>query len=186
MGTVRGTRGAAGHAAPAGRANRTLSDMRDPAHPDLRVEQVRVCPSGIHVVTFVDEAATPQPGSPIVDRARAAAEVVASLLQPRYRDRVQPVLCRRDPAEVVDLVEDILVTSRGPFEHILRSSRVVLSTSEVNEIGLRLGALLEAYPLPPVGRGRRRSWGRFVAASAAAAGLATLTLARFPQFAPVW
>jgi len=186
MGTVRSTRGSEGRPAPSDRVHRTLNDVRDPAHPDLRVEQIRVCPSGIHVVTFVADGATPLPGSPVVDRARAAADVVATLLPPRYRDRVQPVLCRTDPAEVVSLVEDILVTSPGPFEHILRSSRLVLSTSEVNEIGLRLGALLEAYPLSPVDRDRHRAWHRVVAATVAAAGLATLALARFPEFAPLW
>lgn len=186
MGTVRSIRGPEGRPASAGRVHRSLSDVRDPAHADLRIDQIRVCPTGIHVVTVVADGATPLPGSPVVARSRAAADVVAALLPPRYRDRVQPVLCRTDPAEVVMLVEDVLVTSPGPFEHILRSSRLVLSTSEINEIGLRLGALLEAYPLPPVDQGRRRAWRGFVAASAAAAGLATLTLARFPEFAPLW
>lgn len=156
---VREARSAAPRVVPGPRSRREFRDVRDPRLPDLRVELVRVCPSGIHVITSVTDPTGPAPGDAVVHLARDAARVVAELLPPRYRARVHPLLCRTDDAEVADLVDGILVTSRVPLEHVLRSSPVVLSTSEINEVGMRLGARLEAFPVETVqGRAGRRWW----------------------------
>lgn len=171
---------------PARRSAREFRDVRHPGQPDLHVEWVRVCPSGIHVVTSLTGDDAPQPASPEALRARAAAEAVASLLPPRYRGRVRAILCRTDGAEVADLVGEVLVTSSVPLEHILRSSPVVLSTSEINEVGMRLGARLEPFPVPQVRERRRRGWWRAVLALGAlgAAGAATVAQDLVPLVLP--
>ena len=115
-------------------------------------------PSGVHVVTAAPDPGPPASGSSVVVHARLAADLVAALLPPRYRDRVRPVLCRTDRAEVADLVDGILVTSPAPLEHILRSSPVVLSTSEVDEIARRLVTGLEPFPVTLVAERRARRW----------------------------
>ena len=145
-----------------------------------------VCPSGVHVVTSVPRAGTPRPGDQVVVHARAAAEVVAALLPARYRDRVRPVLRRTDEEQVVDLVEDVLVASVTPLEHILRASAVVLSTSEVNEVAHRLGAALEPFPVPvePARRGRRRAL--FAAAAGVAVGFAVWVVETGVGSTPPW
>jgi hypothetical protein len=164
------------------RRRREFHDVRHPQRPDLRVEHVLVCPSGVHVLTTLP--APLRPGEPEVDprilaAGRSAAEAVAALLPPRYRDRVRPVLCVPDDVALAELVEDVLVTSRITLEHIVGSSPVVLSTSEVNDVALRLDARLEPYPVAHV-RSRPR-WRRraavLVASVAAASGAGAVALA---------
>jgi hypothetical protein len=155
------------------RRRRELRDVRHPQRPDLRVERVLVCPSGVHVVTTLDPPA--RRGEPVVDpvvlvSGRAAAEVVAALLPPRYRNRVRPVLCVAGDVALAELVEDVLVTSAGTLEHIVSSSPVVLSTSEVNDVALRLAARLEPFPVATLRtRPRWRRRGAVLVASAVAA-----------------
>jgi hypothetical protein len=109
------------------------------------VEKVLVCPSGIHVVTSVPAGSDRF----LVSRSKVAADLVASLLPERYRGRVRPVLCRLDDVALADLVNDVLVTTATTLEHIVRSSPVVLSTSEVEEVAQRLDARLEPFPMTP-------------------------------------
>jgi hypothetical protein len=164
------------------RSRREFRDVRHPQRPDLRVEHVLVCPSGVHVVTTLSSPA--RPGEPLVDpavllRGRAAAEVVAALLPPRYRDRVRPVLCVADDVAMAELVEEVLVTSPSTLEHIVGFSPVVLSTSEVNDVALRLDARLEPFPFAHVRTrpGWRRRAAVLVASAVAASGAAAALLA---------
>jgi hypothetical protein len=181
-GAVQGPGRRARDAALRGRSRREFRDVRHPQRPDLRVEHVLVCPSGVHVVTTLSSPA--RPGEPLVDpavllRGRTAAEVVAALLPPRYRDRVRPVLCVADDVAMAELVEDVLVTSPSTLEHIVGSSPVVLSTSEVNDVALRLDARLEPFPVAHVRtrpRWRRRA-AVLVASAVAASGAAAALLA---------
>jgi hypothetical protein len=154
------------------RARREFRDVRHPLKPELRVERVIICHSGVHVVTSI-----PAGDYVPVAAGHAAADVVSSLLPQRYRDRVRPVLCRpKDDEPMADLVDDVLVTTPDTLEHIVRSSPPVLSTSEIHEISLRLDAGLEPYPA--VAEVRRTRWTRrrglvavAVAATAAAGGV---------------
>jgi hypothetical protein len=181
-GAVRGPGRRARDAALRERSRREFRDVRHPQRPGLRVEHVLVCPSGVHVVTTLPSPA--RTGEPVVDpavlvRGRAAAEVVAALLPPRYRDRVRPVLCVADDVAVAEIVEDVLVTSPSTLEHIVGSSPVVLSTSEVNDVALRLDARLEPFPVAHVRtrpRWRRRA-AVLVASVVAASGAAAALLA---------
>ncbi|HEX6877826.1 MAG TPA: hypothetical protein VF165_19355 [Nocardioidaceae bacterium] len=169
------------HREHAKRRRRELHDVRHPMRPELRIERVLVCPSGIHVVTSlaapavgaVDEIAPPS----VVAAGHTAADLVAAVLPRRYRNRVRPVVCRLDEVAMAELVDDVLVTSPSTLEHIVAASPVVLSTSEVNDVALRLAARLEAFPVPTPAR--RRRWDRrhstavaLVAGSVAAAGVA--------------
>ena len=157
------------------RRRREFRDVRHPQRPDVRVERVLVCQSGIHVVTSLPADADRF----LVSRSRLAAELVATLLPERYRARVRPVLCRVDDVEMADLVQDVLVTSTSTLEHIVRFSPVVLSTSEVNDVALRLDAGLEPFPVAPPSR-RRRWRGRrsLVAALVAASSAGIVALAQ--------
>lgn len=133
------------------RGRREFRDVRHPLRPDLRVDRVIVCHSGVHVVTSI------RTGDYVpVAAGHAAADVVSSLLPPRYRDRVRPVLCSPHDVPMADLVDDVLVTTPDTLEHIVRSSPVVLSTSEINEVAVRLDARLE--PFPVVAGVRRTRW----------------------------
>lgn len=144
------------------RSRREFRDVRHPMRPDLRVERVLVCPSGVHVVTSLPagaDAAVAHLAPPaVVAAGHTAADLVAGLLPKRYRDRVRPVLCRVDDVPMAELVDDVLVTSPSTLEHIVASSPVVLSTSEVNDVALRLDARLEPFPLPEAPE--RRRWSR--------------------------
>jgi hypothetical protein len=121
-----------------------------------------------------------------VTAAGAAAEVVAALLPPRYRGRVRAVLCRTDDAPVAQDVDGVLVTTLDTLKHVVSFSPVVLSTSEVNEIALRLSSHLEPCPVVPTQRGRR--WRRrhglaalgLLGLPAAAAALTWLDLLPLP------
>jgi hypothetical protein len=162
------------------RRRREFRDVRHPWRPDLRVEHILVCPSGVHVMTTLasslrSEESTVDPAA--LAQGKAAAEVVAALLPARYRDRVHPVLCLADDVAVAELVDDVLVTSPSTLEHIVRSLPVVLSTSEVNDIALKLDARLEPFPVSHARtrpRWRRRLTvlgGAALAASASAAAV---------------
>lgn len=169
------------------RRRREFRDVRHPLMPDLHVERVLICPSGIHVVTSlpIGIGASLGSGGPVADPAfvaagQAAADVVAALLPQRYRGRVRPVLCRVDEVAMAELVGGVLVTSAGTLEHIVSSSPVVLSTSEVNDVALRLDARLEPFPITHVQK--RRPWRRYglvaglvATVSAAGAGAVLLT-----------
>lgn len=154
MGAVREPRHSAHNDELARRRRRELTNVRHPSRPDLRVEQILVGPSGIHVVSSLPEGADRF----LVSRSKVAAELVASALPERYRGRVRPVLCRVDDVEIADLVGDVLVTTVSTLEHIVRSSPAVLSTSEVNEVALRLGVCLE--PFPVLHRSEEPRWNR--------------------------
>lgn len=173
MGAVREPRHTGREHELARRRRREFRNVRHPLRPDLRVERVLVCPSGVHVVTSLPADADRF----LVSRSRLAAELVASLLPERYRARVRPVLCREDEVAMADLVQDVLVTSATTLEHIVRSSPVVLSTSEINEVALRLDARLEPFPVAQVTRPRR--WNRrrnLVALASVASGAAAFVL----------
>lgn len=149
------------------RARREFRDVRHPQKPELRVERVIICHSGVHVVTSI-----PAGDYVPVAAGHAAADVVSSLLPQRYRDRVRPVLCRRVDEPMADLVDDVLVTTAETLEHIVRSSPVVLSTSEINDVALRLDARFEPFPVAPEVRRTRRSRRRgLLAVAVAAAGV---------------
>lgn len=145
----------------AARRRREFRDVRHPLRPDLRVERILVCPSGVHVVTAVPTVPPPD----VLGSGRAAADVVTALLPQRYRDRVRPVLCRMESEPMAELVDGVLVTTPDTLEHIVRSSPVVLSTSEVNDVALRLDARLEPFPVAPADRGRRSGRRRAVLAT---------------------
>lgn len=176
-GAVREPRRRTRRTQPAGRktarGRRELRDVRHPLEPGLRVDRVIVCHSGVHVVLAV-----PAGDYIPVAAGHTAADVVSSLLPHRYRDRVRPVLCRPDDVPMADLVDDVLVTTPDTFEHIVHSSPVVLSTSEIDEIALRLDACLEPFPVAADVRRTRRA-GRpglaaVVVTATAAGGIALL------------
>ena len=112
LGAVREPRRGARHGDLAGRRKRELRDVRHSQRPDLRIERVLVSPSGIHVVASLHlrpgaaDGPAVSPGD--LERAHAAAGVVASLLPQRYRERVRPVLCRVDDVAMAELVDDVL------------------------------------------------------------------------------
>lgn len=169
------------------RARRELRDVRHPMRPGLRVERVLVCPSGVHVVTSVPTAL---PGSDpaLVAVARTAAEVVASLLPQRYRPRVRAVLCDPAAEPVAEMLEDVLVTTPATLEHVVRSSPMRLSTSEVHDVAQRLEARLEPFPVhvtaAPCRRGRRRPL--LVAAGLAACAGTVVLLGEAGALTPPW
>jgi len=151
-----------------GSRRREIRDVRHASQPGLRLERVLVAPSGIYVVTAGDRGVPRQrvPGDPAgavvahLDRAGEAGRLVAALVPARYRLHVRGVLTRADEAGA-DVVGGVLVTSPGTLEHVVQHSPVVLSTSEVTEVALRLSALTEPFPeasvVPSRGRWRRRA-----------------------------
>ena len=191
LGAVREPRRGARHSDLTGRRKRELRDVRHSQRPDLRIERVLVSPSGIHVVASLHlepgVADGPAVSTGDLERAHAAAGVVASLLPQRYRERVRPVLCRVDDVAMAELVDDVLVTSPTTLEHIVASSPPVLSTSEVNDVSLRLDARLEPFPVARINRGRR--WRRrhsvLTGLLAAASGAAAFVLTREVGPAPL-
>ena len=77
LGAYREPRRAARRIDLAERRRRELRDVRHPWRPDLHVERVLICPSGIHVVTTLPAGEEPASRLPV---AQAAADVVASAL----------------------------------------------------------------------------------------------------------
>ena len=112
LGAVREPRRGTRHSDLTGRRKRELRDVRHSQRPDLRIERVLVSPSGIHVVASLHlepgVADGPAVSTGDLQRAHAAAGVVASLLPQRYRERVRPVLCRVDDVAMAELVDDVL------------------------------------------------------------------------------
>lgn len=199
MGAVREPHRASREPTLAERRRRELRDVQHPLRPELRIERVMMAPSGVFVVSTAAPSPTTRPStspstSPVtaigapgvapgeVTAAQAAAEVVSALLPPRYRGRVRAVLCRTDDAPVAEDVDGVLVTTLDTLKHVVSFSPVLLSTSEVNEIALRLSSHLEPCPVVPTQRGRR--WRRrhtlaalgLVGLPTAAAALAWLEL----------
>jgi hypothetical protein len=182
-GAVREPTTAARLAHVAERRRRQFTDVRHPGRPELRVERVLVSPSGIHVVTSRDSSTEAH-----LDTTRSAAAVVADLLPVRYRSRVTPVLCRTDGLELAERVDAVLVTSPVTLEHILRSTPVVLSTSEVTDVALRLDAGLEPFPVVPLAarRPRRRRAVALAAAVTAGAAAAMAVLGPAVELSRLW
>jgi hypothetical protein len=191
LGAVREPRRGPRHLDLAARRRREVSDVRHPLTPDVRIDRVLIGPTGIHVVTTVSavpaSAAVPLVDAALVSAGRTSAQLVASALPPRYRDRVRPVLCRIDEVALAETVDGVLLTSRGTLEHILASSPVVLSTSEINDVALRLDARLEPFPVaPPEARRRWRRRHTVVAGLVAtASGAAVAALAQVAGALPV-
>jgi hypothetical protein len=168
----------------AGARRREISAVRHASRPGLRLDRVVVAPSGIHVVTagsrrvpqqrVTGEPAGQPTADPDRDRASEAGGLVAALVPARYRSHVRAVLTRCDEAGA-DVVDGVLVTSPETLEHVVQHAPLVLSTSEVNEVALRLSAMTEPFPeataVPARGRWRRR-----------AAVLGTLTAAATASF----
>ena len=156
-------------------------DVYRPGRTDAQIDHVLVGPSGAYVIQYGSSkqllsqdpqvvASGPELDLCAVSFAAATTEpsesalAVGGLLPARYRSRVRPVLCFREAEPVADLVGGVLVTSSMALEHILRSSPVVFSTSEVAELFTRLKAGLVQVPAVP---SRPRPWwafGRMVAA----------------------
>lgn len=151
-----------------------IRDVRHAAAPTLRIERVVLAPSGVHVVTEAG-ATVDAPGQEGLDRSRAAADVVRSLLPARYRPRVRAVLCHRDAPDARTHA-GVLVTSPETFEHIVRCSPVVLSTSEVHQVHLRLASALTPFPVPAP-PATRMPWRRRLAVAGLVAASAATTVA---------
>lgn len=131
-------------------------DVRCPARPDDKIDHVLVGPSGVYVIGYrgSDEVAI----SPETATTYAAAAFgVGALLPERYQSRIRPALCFREQEPVAELVGDVMVASSMTLAHILRSSPVVLSTSEVADVWRRLDARLEPFPVAPRRPGRWRA-----------------------------
>jgi hypothetical protein len=170
----------------AGARRREIRAVRHASRPGLRLDRVVVAPSGIYVVITGDRRVPQQrvagepAGQPAADRDRAseAGGLVAALVPARYRAHVRGVLTRSDEAGA-DVVDGVLVTSPDTLEHVVQHAPVVLSTSEVNEVALRLSALTEPFPeasaVPARGRWRRRAAVLGTLAAAATASFLTLT-----------
>lgn len=175
LGAVRDPRPAPHRNSQGPRGRWELVDVRHPLHPDLRVDRVIVCTSGVHVVTTLPTADDGGPDAALVGVGHLAADVVRSLLPARYRDRVRPVLCVTVSEPVADLVDGVLVTTAETLEHIVRSSPVVLSTSEAHEVARRLEAGLSAPP-GAASRSDARRTRRPHLLAAAAAGTAAVAV----------
>ena len=107
------------------------------------------------------------------------ADVVSRLLPPRYRALVRPVLCLLDDDQRAEEAGGTLVASLVTFEHIVRSSPPVLSTSEVGHAYTALTTRLEQAPLAPDTSPRGFRAARLVAAASvgvAAASIGVLAL----------
>jgi hypothetical protein len=156
-----------------------LYDLRAPLHRDVRLDHVLVGPSGVYVIGYLPVAGRrglgDAPRTTVVDWADTVA-AVGALLPPRYRERVRPVLCSRSDDPLADQVQGVLVTSYLALGHILRSSRVQLSTSEIAEVSALLRARLKPWQeehAPAPKRSVLRRWlvGAAAAAAAVAAGV---------------
>jgi hypothetical protein len=145
---------------------RELRDVRHRSRPELRVERVLVAPSGIYVISTEADLAAAQ------RTAQQATELVRALVHPRYRAQVRGAVSRPE-ATGADVVEEVLVTAPDTLEHVVGHSPVVLSTSEVTEVAMRLTALTEPFPIREAAP-RRRPWHRWaLAGGLAAASTAT-------------
>jgi len=154
-----------------------------PGRPGTLIDHVLVGPGGIHVIRYLP----PDRSGPSVagrhdhqrlqDVGTAAcseyADAIGRLLPSRYRDRLRPVLCLEDDEERAEEVRGVLVTSSSTFEHIVRSSPAVLSTSEIAQVHACLQARLEHAPVQPVSRASRWRGALRVAAASTVVAAAT-------------
>jgi hypothetical protein len=156
---------------------REILQVRHLSQPHLCVDRILVAPSGIYVVSTAAREVPKQrvPGEHGVgaaptelERARAARRLIGALVQPRYRTRVRAVLCRPGETSAAEHA-GVLVTSPETLEHVVQHAAVVLSTSEVHEVGMRLAALTEPFPTATPARPRRRWVRRLTAGGAAVA-----------------
>lgn len=151
---------------------RQLQNARRLQRAQDSIDHVVVGPSGVNVIAywpsgFVDDAAARRT---VAD----TADVVRDLLPDRYRSRVNPIGCHLSDEPVAEVVDGVMVTSLLAVEQIVRSSPLLLSTSEVSEVFGLLQARLEPVPAVPAGsrsRWRRRLAGLTAAAAATAAGM---------------
>lgn len=144
-----------------------------PAHP---ADEVLVGPSGVYVIVRRTGGLEVD-----VDAARTAATAVTGMLPDRYRERVVPVLCLLDDDPVAQWQDGVLVTGTSTMPHVVRSSPVRLSTSEVRGLGPALAARLDRGPDNAVAPRRRRP---SLALLAGVAASATVILS--PWFDDVW
>lgn len=193
-GSVRGQRSLATLALPESHWKQ-LHGVRRPGRPDARIDHVLVGPSGVYAIKYwSSDAGQIIPHSTLVHDGAVdavttevleAACAVGNLLPSRYRSRTRPVLCLRDDEPLADLGGEVMFTSLIALEHILRSSPVVLSTSEVAEVFARLRSRLETFPVLPAAP--RRTWSRrrrltaWLAAAAAMGGVVGGAVALVPE-----
>jgi hypothetical protein len=165
---------------------RQLESVRRPDVPDLRIDRVVVCPSGVYVVSQAGPGVAGLPHD-VADTRRSseAAVAVEGVLPQRYRATVRPVLCREDLGEVAEDVRGVLVTTSATLEHVMAYSPVVLSTSEVAGVGTRLDEVLEPFPIEPR-PSRGRLWRRLLVATTAAAAAAGAAVAVRLDAVPAW
>jgi hypothetical protein len=154
--------------------------VRWPGHPEDRIDEVVVGPSGVHVLLHHEGSVEAALSSdPIVGRARSAAEAVAGALPLRYRDALRPVVCLCGTSDGAEVVEGVRLASPESLRFALRHQPRVLSTSEVAEVSARLRLALTPYPAPsapPARRSLRRLWLRTAAAGLAIAASVTLLM----------
>lgn len=131
-----------------------VRNVHCPARPGDRIDHVLVGPSGVYVIGYVASDGVAITSETTGGHATGAGGV-AGLLPERYRSKIRPALCFRGNEPVADLVAEVMVASSSTLAHILRSSPVVLSTSEVAEVWKLLDSRLEPFPLPQV---RSRRW----------------------------
>ena len=170
---------------------RRWHDVRRPDRPECRIEDLFVGPSGVYVVSYPGTDVHVTGGRAYVsaldtaiERCSVAADAVSDLIPARYRGGVKPVLCSRGVEPVADQVRNVLVTSNLAIGHILRSSPLHFSTSEVVEVSALLEASLEPWPVVLEER-RGRPWRRWLVACAAAAAAVAATLTLGPDLADV-
>ena len=164
-----------------------------PGRPDMLIDHVLVGPRGIYVIRYLpsepDRPAAATTGGErqsLYDVGAAAcveqAATISGLLLASYRDRVRPVLCLDGNDERAEEVGGVLVASLGTFEHIVRSSPPILSTSEVARVFSALQARLEQVPvLPGTSRQRFRVALRTAATSIAVAAASVGVLVLGPD-----
>lgn len=151
--------------------------IRWPGHPEDRIDEVVVGPSGVHVLLHHEQSAGVRgslQAEEIVTRSRDAADAVGGLLPSRYRDALRPVVCLCGTNDIGEVVDGVRLASPEPLRFALRQQPRVLSTSEVAEVSARLRLALTPYPAPaapPAIRSLRRLWLR-----AAAAGFAIVSV----------
>jgi hypothetical protein len=148
----------------------SLTSLRWPGSPHLRIDEVLIGPSGVHFVLQQPAAArTTHAAADGADDelenaatlAAAGAAAVGDLLPVRYRNLVSPAVRLTDTQDDALSIGTVLVASPGVLRHAWRHGPRVLSTSEATEIAGRLRAVLEPFPIePPTETKRRWRWRR--------------------------
>lgn len=154
--------------------------VRWPGHPEDRIDEVVVGPSGVHVLLHQEGSAEAHWSSAAtITQGLDAADAVGCLLPSRYRQALRPVICLCGSNDISEVVDGVRLASPQPLRFALRSQPRVLSTSEVAEVSARLRLALTPYPTPPAAptpRRLRRLWIRATAAGLATAAAATALL----------